>query len=406
MKENILKLRNCYGCGVCVNVCPVKIISLRENPDGFYQPAIEKQDKCIECGRCLKTCAFNHTDVAQEEHKIESYGAWSNNENVRLRCSSGGIGFEIGRKLIENGYKGIGVLYNPDTYRAEHFIANTVEEFMPSAGSKYIPSDMTKALTNIDSVNKYLVTGTPCQIDSFRRYIRMIRKEENFILLDFFCHGVPSLLLWDKYISELSKQIGEPTFVSWRNKTTGWHDSWSMQADINLQSLNYQVSYNLNKPEKKHLYTSRKSEGDLFYKMFLDNLCLNKCCYTTCKYKLMASAADIRIGDAWGTTYKENTKGVSILLALTTRGKNIVSSLEESSILEPKPLSILIEGQMQHNAHYPSIRDKVINALKTDMTLNQIDNNIIKPYYYRFIPARIANRILRTLRIKPIFRTR
>ena len=120
----------------------------------------------------------------------------------------------------------------------------------------------------------------------------------------------------------------------------------------------------------------------------------------------MASAADIRIGDAWGTTYKENTKGVSILLALTTRGKNIVSSLEESSILEPKPLSILIEGQMQHNAHYPSIRDKVVNALKTDMTLNQIDNNIIKPYYYRFIPARIANRILRTLRIKPIFRTR
>lgn len=108
------------------------------------------------------------------------------------KCSSGGVGFEISKILLEQGYKICGVRYNPTLNRAEHYISVSKEELVQSAGSKYIQSYTVDGFRSIDRKEKYLVVGTPCQIDSFRRYIRKNHIEENFILMDFFCHGVPS----------------------------------------------------------------------------------------------------------------------------------------------------------------------------------------------------------------------
>lgn len=46
-------------------------------------------------------------------------------------------------------------------------------------------------------------------------------------------------------------------------------------------------------------------------------MCLNKCCHYSCKYKLLKSSADIRIGDFLKKKYKEDEKGVSAVVALT-----------------------------------------------------------------------------------------
>ncbi len=406
MKNNISKFKDCYGCGVCVKACPVKIISLRENEEGFYQPYINDESKCIECGLCLKTCAFNHDEVVKSEFEPTAYAAWSNNEFVRARCSSGGIGFEIGKRLIENGFKAIGVKYSPEVNRAEHFVAETIEEFMPSVGSKYIPSNTQNVLKEINPKEKYFITGTPCQVDSFRRYIKNIKKEDNFVLLDFFCHGVPSLLLWDKYVEDIKKSIGNITFVSWRNKSTGWQDSWAMQADNDEECLKRNVSYDLSREERKHSYSSRRSEGDLFYKFFLDNYCLNKCCYSTCKYKMYSSAADIRIGDLWGQSFADNDEGVSAVLALTSKGKEILEQHGASWTLKPLDFKVVIQGQMHENAKKPIIRDRIIAQLKSDATLHQIEQDVIRPYRRRFLLGRIANRVLKLCNLRPYFRTR
>ena len=62
--------------------------------------------------------------------------------------------------------------YNTELARAEHYIATTIDELRPSIGSKYIQSYTINGFSSINRKQKYLVTGTPCQIDSFRRYIR------------------------------------------------------------------------------------------------------------------------------------------------------------------------------------------------------------------------------------------
>lgn len=228
---NISNIKDCFGCGVCATVCTRHIINITLNAKGFYEPQITDMAKCTDCGLCMEVCSYSHEGLALTDSNIKSYAAWSNDTEVHRKCSSGGVGFELGRTLIGQGYKVCGVRYNPESNRAEHYIATTVEELIPSIGSKYIQSYTVDGFKAINRKGKYLVTGTPCQIDSFRLYIRKFRCEDNFVLMDFFCHGVPSMWLWKKYVAEVEKRIGKITYVSWRNKFTGWHDSWAMSMD-------------------------------------------------------------------------------------------------------------------------------------------------------------------------------
>ena len=80
----------------------------------------------------------------------------------------------MGRTLIGEGYKVCGVRYNAERNRAEHYVATTIEELIPSIGSKYIQSYTVDGFKAINRNEKYLVTGTPCQIDSFRRYLQKL----------------------------------------------------------------------------------------------------------------------------------------------------------------------------------------------------------------------------------------
>ena len=205
--KNIGHIHDCYGCGVCATACGRKIIEIGLNKDGFYEPHITDESRCIECGICTEVCAYLHDDLSLKEPEIHSYAAWSKDHLVRRKCSSGGAGFEIGKCLLGQGYKVCGVRYDAEKNRAEHYVATTVEELIPSAGSKYIQSYTVDGFKAINRKEKYLVTGTPCQIDSFRRYIKKFRCEDNFVLLDFFCHGVPSMLVWQKYTKWAGKQV-------------------------------------------------------------------------------------------------------------------------------------------------------------------------------------------------------
>ena len=49
--------------------------------------------------------------------------------------------------------------------------------------------------------------------------------------MDFFCHSVPSYLAWKHYMKLVEEKVGKITYASWRNKFTGWHDSWAISMD-------------------------------------------------------------------------------------------------------------------------------------------------------------------------------
>lgn len=378
--NNISKIHDCYGCGVCATACGRKIIEIGLNAEGFYEPHITDPNKCTNCGICTEVCAYLHEDLSLQNQEIHPYAAWSKDYLVRRKCSSGGAGFEIGKYLLGQGYKVCGVRYNADKNRAEHYIATNVEELIPSAGSKYIQSYTVDGFKAINRKEKYLVTGSPCQIDSFRRYIRKFRCEDNFVLLDFFCHGVPSMLVWKKYTEWAEKQVGKITYASWRNKWTGWHDSWAMGIDgeEHGEKINWHDSYDMLIREKKSYIESRLSQGDMFYQLFLGDCCLGKQCYDHCKYKYNRSSADIRIGDLWGKTYNDDEDGVSGAVAFTQKGNEVLKQC--NCELVEHSFDVVVEGQMKTCPQRIGAYNKILETLKNDSKNIQDACHILTTY--------------------------
>lgn len=374
--KNIANIHDCYGCGVCAVICPKKIIKIQLNKNGFYEPTINEIDKCNECGLCMATCAYLDKNISTpgDTVKEKSYAGWSKNTSVRQKCSSGGIGFEVAQQLVKKDYKLCGVKYNYTSQKAEHFIANNIEDYMPSIGSKYIQSYTYNGFYLFNKKDKFCVTGTPCQIDSLRRYTQKLKCENNFILIDFFCHGVPSMLMWDKYISDMRNKIGDIQDISWRSKQTGWHDSWAMSA----------------KGENNNYYFSLYSKGDIFFKFFLSDICLGKACYKYCKYKT-TSSADIRIGDLWGKEYKENNEGVSAMLTYTRKGEEVISLLHNCEV-KNLPVKIVAEGQMKKSPKYPWIYPFILYKLRGNKTLTLI-YKYIQIYKVSLLPKHFISKI-------------
>lgn len=360
--RNITELEFCYGCGVCAAACPVSIISMAENRDGFHEPRIERQDLCTTCGMCIKVCSFCNDSKTSVDPK--PYAAWSVDDKDRDRASSGGVSTELMKAHLESypdGGKIIGVRYDSDTRQALHYVFDKPEGITRSMGSKYLPSLTETAFRAIDwreKDSRWLITGTPCQIASLRRLVDLKKASDRFLLIDFFCHGVPSRLLWIRYLKD-HPVIAESDHIVWRDKENGWHDSYAI-SDYS--------------PDGKKKYKSSWSEGDLFFTLFLGNTCLNRCCYETCRFKGFNSGADIRLGDFWGPKYSNDEKGVSIAIAMTAAGQHAIDSLSDKCIIEPATEADVLAEQMTSPMPYPAMAHRVsLGLLRAGAPLRSLD---------------------------------
>lgn len=373
----------CYGCGVCSAICPKNIIKIEKSNDGFFVPFIEEKDKCINCGLCEKVCSYLHNDIVTPKDKsdIKSFSAYSMSSDVRRTSTSGGISSEIAKELSESSYSLCGVEYNVNEKIAKHFITDNIKEFEKSRGSKYIQSKTDDAFSSLLKGNKYVIFGSPCQIDSLRRFVRIKGWEDDYFFVDFFCHGVPSYNLWSKYITQIRSKflLSNDIYFMFRDKKYGWHNfTMGMYTDDNK-------------------FFSKLTSNDLFLSMFLGNYCLNEPCYK-CKFRLTNSSADIRFGDLWGRKYESDEKGVSGLLSMTDRGNDLINRISTKCLIKPETLETIVEGQMGGDCSVPGSYEAIKKKLKGNNSLNSI--------YWRYcyliilkniVPKRIKNIIKKCL---------
>ncbi len=312
---NILNNENCCGCGACAQACPIECIQMKVDMEGFLYPHVDR-NKCVNCHLCEKSCPI----ISKKEttnNVMASYAAFSKDEDFLKVSSSGAIFSELAIYVFNNDGVVFGAAFD-ESMMVKHICIDKKEDLHLLQGSKYLQSNVgdsfkiAKELLNQGRL--VLFTGTACQIAGLKSFLK--KEYDNLLTVDVLCHGVPSPLLWKKYLIEMKKKNCNKRIVSvlFRDKRSGWNN-YSCTV---LFENGYKYSENHN--------------SNLFMKLFLKNICLRPACHN-CKFKELERQSDLTIGDCWGIEKvlpeMNNEKGVSIILTHTNKGADILEMISD-----------------------------------------------------------------------------
>ncbi len=383
MKNNITlpnSIHNCTGCGICSVVCAQNAITIEESKNGFYRPVLD-ENKCTGCSLCTTICyKFDDVFCPKEQENFECYSAVNKDENELYSASSGGVSIELMRECLTRGYYVVGVAYDAKIERAVTKIAKTSEELEQFKGSKYFQSftvDAFNLIAQDKSDQKYAIFGTPCQIFGVSKMAQLQKKRDKYIFVDFFCHGCPSLKVWDKYLDYTKKKhrIAKLEQIVFRSKTNGWHE-FTFDFFANSKKI-----------------TSSKY-NDPFYELFFGKDAMNEACFD-CISRSTVAKTDIRIGDFWGKRFNEDTKGVSAVVIASEIGKDLFASVASKFYLERVEFEEIIGAQSYGKVHRynPNRRERLLALLS-----GTNDINAIVKQYRKMLPIRVnVKRMLKTV---------
>ena len=310
---------DCCGCGACTISCPQKCITMVNDTEGFLYPVVD-QEKCVNCKICERVCPISNRAYTSQRFSLpKGYIAYCKNANVRLNSSSGGI-FSVLADYIfsENGYV-FGAAFD-ENFNVHHICISSTKNIELLRGSKYVQSTTESTFYEVkqllDLNQKVLYSGTACQIAGLNSYLG--KRYTNLITIDILCHGVPSPLVWYRYIHEQEKKHNSILkSIVFRSKRTGWKS--------------YSVLYRFQDGKE----TSRKFRRDPYMQLFLSNICLRPSCHK-CAFKNLQRCSDITIGDAWGVERyhpdMDDDKGTSIILLHTEIGENLFHIIEHNLV--------------------------------------------------------------------------
>ncbi len=307
----------CTSCSACFAICPKNAIEFKLSENGFYRPFVQ-EDICVNCGLCKTVCAKYDNDILEDnDTNYSCIAIKSNNKDVLKKSSSGAACYEISKLLLNEGYGIIGVSYDHDKKEAVGVAFDNIDDFEKIRGSKYFQADVSEVFRKaLNNGKKYAIFATPCQIYGIRKAIKKMNIENNFILIDIFCHGTPTVLLWKKYIEYQQKKNRDKPIdhILFRSKAKGWH--------------RFCTTFVYQKKQK-----TSKIINDPFYTLFFGKDLFNEACYP-CKFRSTLRYTDIRIGDFWGFRYDTDLEGVSCVVGASENGVQILKKIDQSSVLK------------------------------------------------------------------------
>lgn len=301
----------CDGCHACYSVCPKDAINMEIDDEGFWYPKVDNT-KCVNCSKCEKACPILNKKEAKSLKK--AYACYNLDENIRMKSSSGGTFTILAVEVIKDNGVVFGAKFDED-FNVVHDYVEDIEGLSKFRGSKYVQSNIgdsfKQAKKFLDDGRKVLFSGTPCQISGLKSYLN--KDYENLVTVDLICHGVPSPMIWKRYINELGdgKKLSAMTF---RDKSKGWNSGvlkYSFE-DGNEIDENYSES--------------------AYIKGFIQNCFLRPSCYN-CHFKTLDRVSDFTLGDFWGVESilpkLNNNKGISLVFVHTAKAERIIDDIKK-----------------------------------------------------------------------------
>jgi coenzyme F420-reducing hydrogenase beta subunit len=315
--------RRCFGCLACVDACPVGALTPVLDEEGFLQPVVDER-ACTGCLACVQVCPSLHPPAADGRLPTAN-AAWSGDDAVRLRSSSGGVFSELAHVVFREGGAVVGAAFDEEL-NLVHRVAETPAQLAPLRGSKYLQSNTAgiyrQTLGLLQSGRTVLFSGTPCQIAAAKAFVANRQFAGRLLTCDLVCHGVPSRRLFDAYRADLECRCrARAVSVCFRDKTDGW------------QRYAIRVGFANGKEHKIPF------QQDVFLGVYLRDHCLRRSCYR-CPFSRLPRQGDLTLADFWGVKKwpEQHRLGVSLVLINTAPGERL---LDGCNTVERHPADLL-----------------------------------------------------------------
>ena len=318
----------CSGCSACFAVCPKQCIEMKADREGFLYPVADKE-KCVDCGACEQVCpVLNRVEEVEKPQK--AYLMQHKDEAVRMDSSAGGAFTAIATWVLEKGGVVFGASYD-ENFQVHHSYVEDFSELWRFRNSKYVQSGMGDSFKEVKAflqADRWVCFScTPCQIEGLSKYLK--KPYEKLVLLDVVCHGIPSPLVWHKYLEYQGIEQNRPDNIRFRDKFYGY--KYSTMSIIQ---------------DGKNVYHAG-AQMDPMLRAFFSDMSDRSICYA-CPFKKRYRVSDMTIWDCFSVydfdKSMDDDKGTTRVLCHTEKGRDIVEQLSDIAVIKEVQPDDLVKG--------------------------------------------------------------
>lgn len=336
--DTVIERRLCSGCGACAyigeehGISMVDVPNVGKRPVGVRQLPLFVKDQIAEvCPGSRVTAPDWGEHVPDRDEVLVGPAAgiwegWASDPESRFAGSSGGVATALATYALEKLGMALVVHTGMDPerpWRNRTVISTSRDGLVAHASSRYTTSSPVEALRTIEESDSPCVfIGKPCDVAAVAELRKTRpRLDRNLgLVLSFFCAGTPASEGSRNLAAELGFEDSE-SITSLRYRGRGWPGNFVVTDGEDEASITYDESW------------GRLARGQ---RQLRCHLCPDG----------LGELADVTGGDAWHRR-EEGTDGISLIMARTERGREVVEAALRDGYLEGTPSnhSRVVEAQ-------------------------------------------------------------
>lgn len=374
----MIELKNksdCCGCTACESVCGHHAIQLKEDVEGFLYPHIDTA-LCINCRLCEKVCPIVKYDAIEDKTGCDTqrfFALSHKDDSVKEQSSSGATFHELAANVLNKDGVVYGAVFDA-CMNVVHCRICDKENIHLFYGSKYVQSDLRGVFRQVKSdlsCGKHvLFSGTPCQVEGLKLYLH--REYGKLLTVDVVCHGVPSPMLFRKYVKMLECVYGKKVqHINMRDKKKGWK-----------QRYHFRIKFE----DGTEIYDTR--HGNMWNEMFFSENISRPSCHS-CRFTNYCRPSDITIADFWGIEKRhpeyKGKGGVSLVMSNTPKGELAINGILQNYDHMEVSKEETLQPCLQHSVTPNPARTaywKDVKTLSFDKLLKKYHRYAIMNYYW------------------------